>query len=318
MMADGSVQFVKNSVALNIWVGLGTRANGEVISADALMALTPERPNFSPAGAAASCPRADRVFFLSVLAHHHRPGMSVSRLRSPGRGVPKIPAQPPAGLVLRRFCNSLQLVPTLRVGMPSVDALRRLLEPSRENWHAVAPSPHQRACRKRPTISSRIRHDGSSNPSASETCGPCLIGDRRRRRRGASPTAFPRGAWERVGSGRCSEPRHFRQYQAPGKRGKIAQHQNAPARALAVALLESTHPSLRASAPMTHRPGISVSRCRSPGRRHPGSPSPTRRRAWPWPSNRRILAVRSGLHHCGSIVVVMGEDSRFFGDGGDG
>jgi prepilin-type N-terminal cleavage/methylation domain-containing protein/prepilin-type processing-associated H-X9-DG protein len=31
---DGSVRFVKNSVAMNVWWGLGTRANGEVISAD--------------------------------------------------------------------------------------------------------------------------------------------------------------------------------------------------------------------------------------------------------------------------------------------
>jgi len=34
-MADGSVRFIKNSVALNVWWGLGTRNGGEVISADA-------------------------------------------------------------------------------------------------------------------------------------------------------------------------------------------------------------------------------------------------------------------------------------------
>jgi prepilin-type N-terminal cleavage/methylation domain-containing protein/prepilin-type processing-associated H-X9-DG protein len=33
-MADGSVRFVKSTIAQNIWVGLGTRAGGEVISAD--------------------------------------------------------------------------------------------------------------------------------------------------------------------------------------------------------------------------------------------------------------------------------------------
>jgi prepilin-type N-terminal cleavage/methylation domain-containing protein/prepilin-type processing-associated H-X9-DG protein len=34
MMADGHVQFIKNSVAQIIWMGLGTRANGEVIDAN--------------------------------------------------------------------------------------------------------------------------------------------------------------------------------------------------------------------------------------------------------------------------------------------
>jgi prepilin-type N-terminal cleavage/methylation domain-containing protein/prepilin-type processing-associated H-X9-DG protein len=33
--ADGSTRFVKNSIAMNIWWALGTRANGEVVSADA-------------------------------------------------------------------------------------------------------------------------------------------------------------------------------------------------------------------------------------------------------------------------------------------
>jgi hypothetical protein len=33
-MADGSVRFIKGSIAMNIWWGLGTRAGGEVISAD--------------------------------------------------------------------------------------------------------------------------------------------------------------------------------------------------------------------------------------------------------------------------------------------
>jgi prepilin-type N-terminal cleavage/methylation domain-containing protein/prepilin-type processing-associated H-X9-DG protein len=32
---DGSVKFIKNSVALNVWVALGSRAGGEVMSADA-------------------------------------------------------------------------------------------------------------------------------------------------------------------------------------------------------------------------------------------------------------------------------------------
>ena len=34
-MTDGSVKFMKNSIAYNIWMALGTRANGEVISSDA-------------------------------------------------------------------------------------------------------------------------------------------------------------------------------------------------------------------------------------------------------------------------------------------
>jgi prepilin-type processing-associated H-X9-DG protein len=32
--ADGSVHFIKNSIALQTWWGLGTRAGGEVISSD--------------------------------------------------------------------------------------------------------------------------------------------------------------------------------------------------------------------------------------------------------------------------------------------
>ena len=35
MMMDGSVRFIKNTIALNVWRGLGTRAGGEVLSADA-------------------------------------------------------------------------------------------------------------------------------------------------------------------------------------------------------------------------------------------------------------------------------------------
>ena len=34
MMADGSVRFVKNSISMNTWWALGTRANGEVVSSD--------------------------------------------------------------------------------------------------------------------------------------------------------------------------------------------------------------------------------------------------------------------------------------------
>ncbi len=34
-MADGSVKFVKSSISMNIWWGLGTRAGGEIVSADA-------------------------------------------------------------------------------------------------------------------------------------------------------------------------------------------------------------------------------------------------------------------------------------------
>jgi prepilin-type N-terminal cleavage/methylation domain-containing protein/prepilin-type processing-associated H-X9-DG protein len=36
LFGDGSVRFVKNSVAYNIWYGIGTRGGGEVISSDAL------------------------------------------------------------------------------------------------------------------------------------------------------------------------------------------------------------------------------------------------------------------------------------------
>ena len=35
MFADGSVRFVKNTVAMNVWWALGTKANGEVVSSDA-------------------------------------------------------------------------------------------------------------------------------------------------------------------------------------------------------------------------------------------------------------------------------------------
>jgi prepilin-type N-terminal cleavage/methylation domain-containing protein/prepilin-type processing-associated H-X9-DG protein len=34
LLADGSVRFIKNSIAMNIWWGLGTRNGGEVISSD--------------------------------------------------------------------------------------------------------------------------------------------------------------------------------------------------------------------------------------------------------------------------------------------
>ena len=34
LMVDGSVRFLKDTIALNIWRGLGTRASGEVLSAD--------------------------------------------------------------------------------------------------------------------------------------------------------------------------------------------------------------------------------------------------------------------------------------------
>ena len=33
-MADGSVRFVKNSINIQTWMAMGTRAGGEVISAD--------------------------------------------------------------------------------------------------------------------------------------------------------------------------------------------------------------------------------------------------------------------------------------------
>jgi len=35
VFCDGSVKFVKNSIALNIWRALSTSQGGEVISADA-------------------------------------------------------------------------------------------------------------------------------------------------------------------------------------------------------------------------------------------------------------------------------------------
>ena len=35
LFGDGSVKFIKNSIGRNIWWSLGTRADGEVISADA-------------------------------------------------------------------------------------------------------------------------------------------------------------------------------------------------------------------------------------------------------------------------------------------
>jgi prepilin-type N-terminal cleavage/methylation domain-containing protein/prepilin-type processing-associated H-X9-DG protein len=35
LFADGSVKFIKSSIAMNIWWALGTRSNGEVVSADA-------------------------------------------------------------------------------------------------------------------------------------------------------------------------------------------------------------------------------------------------------------------------------------------
>jgi prepilin-type processing-associated H-X9-DG protein len=34
LMADGSVRFIKDTIALYVWWGLGTKAGGEVISAD--------------------------------------------------------------------------------------------------------------------------------------------------------------------------------------------------------------------------------------------------------------------------------------------
>jgi hypothetical protein len=34
LLADGSVKFIKSSIAQNIWWALGTKSNGEVISAD--------------------------------------------------------------------------------------------------------------------------------------------------------------------------------------------------------------------------------------------------------------------------------------------
>ena len=35
LMGDGSARFIKDSIALSVWWSLGTRAGGEVISADA-------------------------------------------------------------------------------------------------------------------------------------------------------------------------------------------------------------------------------------------------------------------------------------------
>ena len=34
LFADGSVKFVKNSIAVQTWWNLGTRAGGEIVSAD--------------------------------------------------------------------------------------------------------------------------------------------------------------------------------------------------------------------------------------------------------------------------------------------
>jgi hypothetical protein len=34
MMADGSVRFVKDSISMRTWWAIGTKANGEVVSAD--------------------------------------------------------------------------------------------------------------------------------------------------------------------------------------------------------------------------------------------------------------------------------------------
>ncbi|MBX6316332.1 MAG: DUF1559 domain-containing protein, partial [Isosphaeraceae bacterium] len=34
LFGDGSVKFIKDSIAQSVWWSLGTRANGEVISAD--------------------------------------------------------------------------------------------------------------------------------------------------------------------------------------------------------------------------------------------------------------------------------------------
>ena len=33
-LADGSVRFIKNSINIMVWMGLGTKAGGEVISSD--------------------------------------------------------------------------------------------------------------------------------------------------------------------------------------------------------------------------------------------------------------------------------------------
>jgi len=36
LFGDGSVRFIKSTVAFNIWYAVGTRAGGEIVSADAL------------------------------------------------------------------------------------------------------------------------------------------------------------------------------------------------------------------------------------------------------------------------------------------
>jgi hypothetical protein len=36
LLMDGSVRFVKDGISPTVWVGLGSRAGGEVIGADAL------------------------------------------------------------------------------------------------------------------------------------------------------------------------------------------------------------------------------------------------------------------------------------------
>jgi prepilin-type processing-associated H-X9-DG protein len=36
LMADGSVKFIKSSINQLVWFALGTKANGEIISADQL------------------------------------------------------------------------------------------------------------------------------------------------------------------------------------------------------------------------------------------------------------------------------------------
>ena len=33
-MGDGSVRFIKNSISIQTWMALGTKGNGEVLSAD--------------------------------------------------------------------------------------------------------------------------------------------------------------------------------------------------------------------------------------------------------------------------------------------
>jgi hypothetical protein len=34
LLADGSVRFVKNSISMQTWMALGTKAGGEVLSSD--------------------------------------------------------------------------------------------------------------------------------------------------------------------------------------------------------------------------------------------------------------------------------------------